>query len=95
MLHKRCFLDAGFIFFLALVLAAPVSSRADIIGTMGTPTPAPCATTPYPTTYQTPNPITQSPQVWSFQSEPQLHPMKVQVNKNDRGTYSGGCPDHC
>ncbi|ARN83662.1 hypothetical protein B1812_14150 [Methylocystis bryophila] len=33
--------------------------------------------------------MTQSPQVWSFQSAPQLHPMKVQVNKNDPSTYSG------
>lgn len=93
MLHKRFFLEAGFIFFLALVLAVPVSSPAGTIGSSGTPTPVPtpalCATTPYPTTYQTPNPITQSPQVWSFQSEPQLHPMKVQVNKYDYRTYSG------
>lgn len=41
-----------------------------------------CGTIPYPTTtgYVTPDPILNSPQVWSFVSEPDLHPMKVTVN---------------
>lgn len=50
-----------------------------------------CGTTPYPsnTGYTTPEPITQSANVWSFVSEPNLHPMKVSVNINDKGTSSG------
>jgi Arylsulfotransferase (ASST) len=55
----------------------------------------PCATVPYqlnsglkPGT-TTPNPITNSPQVWSFVSEPNLHPMKVTVNLYESGTSSG------
>lgn len=38
-----------------------------------------CGTKPYPTTYDTPDPITDSPKVWSFVSEPDLHPMKIKV----------------
>lgn len=36
-----------------------------------------CGTTPYPsnTGYVTPDPIIDSPEVWSFVSEPHLHPM--------------------
>lgn len=48
-----------------------------------------CGTVPYPTDYDTPDPITDSPQVWSFVSEPNLHPMKVTVNRFDPGTSSG------
>lgn len=48
-----------------------------------------CGTIPYPTDYQTPDPIIDSPQVWSFVSEPDLHPMKITVNKFDPGTSSG------
>jgi hypothetical protein len=51
----------------------------------------PCGTTPYPTSdgYKTPSPITQSPQVWSFVSAPQLHPMKVTINTYQSGTSPG------
>lgn len=43
-----------------------------------------CGTVPYPsnTGNVTPNPILDSPQVWSFVSAPELHPMKVTVNIN-------------
>ena len=43
-----------------------------------------CGTVPYPsnTGNVTPNPIIDSPQVWSFVSEPDLHPMKVTINLN-------------
>lgn len=50
-----------------------------------------CGTVPYPsnTTHITPASIIDSPQVWSFVSEPHLHPMKISVNKFDPGTSSG------
>lgn len=50
-----------------------------------------CGTIPYPsnTGHVTPDPILFSPQVWSFVSEPDLHPMKVAVNTYRRGTSSG------
>lgn len=50
-----------------------------------------CGTVPYPsnTGFVTPEPITDSPQVWSFVSEPRLHPMKITVNKFEPGTSSG------
>lgn len=50
-----------------------------------------CGTVPYPsnTGHKTPNPIIKSPQVWSFVSEPQLHPMKVAINTYDARTSSG------
>lgn len=50
-----------------------------------------CGTKPYPsnTGKVTPDPIIDSPQVWSFVSEPNLHPMKVTVNTNEPGTAKG------
>lgn len=41
-----------------------------------------CGSIPYPPTsdHVTPNPIIDSNQVWSFISEPNLHPMKVTIN---------------
>lgn len=48
-----------------------------------------CGSIPYPTDYSTPEPIIDSPQVWSFISEPHLHPMKITVNMFDAGTSSG------
>lgn len=48
-----------------------------------------CGSIPYPTSYSTPEPITDSSQVWSFVSEPDLHPMKVTVNTFNPGTSSG------
>jgi hypothetical protein len=50
-----------------------------------------CGTTAYPsnTGYATPDPITLSSDVWSFVSEPNLHPMKISVNINDMGSSSG------
>lgn len=50
-----------------------------------------CGTIPYPsnTGVVTPDPILDSPQVWSFVSEPDLHPMKVTVNTLNKGTSSG------
>jgi len=49
-----------------------------------------CGTIPYPTNngYVTPDPIIDSPQVWSFVSEPNLHPMKITVNVFNPGTSS-------
>lgn len=50
-----------------------------------------CGTKPYPsnTGFTTPDPIIDSPQVWSFVSEPNLHPMKIIVNIFKPGTSSG------
>lgn len=50
-----------------------------------------CGTKPYPsnTGNVTPKPITDSPQVWSFVSEPHLHPMKISVKKYEAGTAPG------
>lgn len=50
-----------------------------------------CGSIPYPsnTGYTTPQPIIDSPQVWSFVSEPDLHPMKITVNTYNSGTSPG------
>lgn len=50
-----------------------------------------CGTIPYPsnTGHITPDPILDSPQVWSFVSAPDLHPMKVTVNVHKPGTAPG------
>ena len=50
-----------------------------------------CGTIPYPTStgYVTPDPILFSPQVWSFNSEPNLHPMKIKVNVCEPRTSPG------
>lgn len=62
------------------VFAAPLSAKCHK-----------CGTTPYPsnTGKEAPNPIIHSPQVWSFVSEPNLHPMKVTVNTNAPGVSPG------
>lgn len=50
-----------------------------------------CGSIPYPsnTGHVTPEPIINSPQVWSFVSEPNLHPMKITVNQYNPGTSTG------
>lgn len=50
-----------------------------------------CGSDPYPTSggYVTPDPIMDSPLVWSFVSEPHLHPLKVIINVFKPGTSSG------
>jgi hypothetical protein len=50
-----------------------------------------CGTVPYPsnTGHVTPDPIIESPEVWSFISAPKLHPMKVTVLTFKPGTSSG------
>ncbi|GGY19397.1 hypothetical protein GCM10010384_27180 [Streptomyces djakartensis] len=52
-------------------------------------TPRPCATTPYPPSESTPPPILSGSDVWSFVSEPGLHPMRVNVTANKPGTARG------
>ena len=49
-----------------------------------------CGTVPYPTSYSTPSPIIDSDQVWTFVTEPGLHPMKVQINLFDHYLTSEG-----
>ena len=66
----------------------------EVLSAVGLSSPCVCAgcgSIPYPsnTGYTTPDPITNSPQVWSFVSEPDLHPMKVIVNTYNPGTSSG------
>lgn len=66
----------------------------EILSAVGLSSPCACAgcgSIPYPsnTGYITPEPIVNSPQVWSFVSEPDLHPMKVTVNTYKSGTSSG------
>lgn len=63
-----------------------------VLSAVGLSSPcAECGTVPYPsnTGFITPDPIIHSPQVWSFFSEPNLHPMKITVNKFDPETSSG------
>ncbi len=50
-----------------------------------------CGTVPYPsnTSYVTPDPIIQSPQVWNFVTEPNLNPMKIAVNVSNLGLAPG------
>ncbi len=76
----------------ALLLLPPIAAL--VVGSPGTAPGQgfrPCGTVPYQsnTGNVTPNPITQSPQVWSFVSAPNLHPMKVTVNTYLPGTSSG------
>ena len=61
------------------------------VGLSSSCTCAGCGSIPYPsnTGYTTPSPITNSPEVWSFVSEPDLHPMVVTVNTFNPGTSSG------
>ncbi|MFF3516937.1 arylsulfotransferase family protein [Streptomyces sp. NPDC002573] len=48
-----------------------------------------CATRPFPTTASVPAPITSGSGVWSFVSASALHPMRVTVTANRRGTAGG------
>lgn len=64
----------------------------EVLSVVGLSSPCACAgcgTIPYPTDYKTPDPIIESSQVWSFVSEPDLHPMKITVNTYVPGTSSG------
>ncbi len=63
-----------------------------VLAEVGLSTPCPlCGTVIYPsnTGYITPDPIIDSPSVWSFVSAPHLHPMKVVVNVFNPGVSSG------
>jgi Arylsulfotransferase (ASST) len=79
---------------ISVLLSTPILAIA-VSGLDGGAAPstrsAACGTVPYPTSsgYTTPSPITQSPQVWSFVSEPKLHPMKVAISTNRPGTSDG------
>jgi hypothetical protein len=79
---------------IGLLLLTPILAIA-VSGLDGSAAPstqfAACGTVPYQTSsgYATPSPITQSAQVWSFVSEPKLHPMKVTVNTYEPGTSAG------
>lgn len=71
-----------------------ICDEKDILSTVGLSSPCTgsgCGTIPAPsnTGATTPDFIINSPQVWSFVSEPHLHPMKITVNKFDPGTSSG------
>jgi hypothetical protein len=89
MSHKRLLTKVSLI--LSRAIAAIGAMAVCSLGAAAAPSarPSACGTVPYPTSYKTPNPITQSPQVWSFVSEPKLHPMKIMVNTYQPGTSSG------
>lgn len=65
----------------------------EALATAGLSTPCSfgCGTVPYPsnTGLVTPDPIINSSQVWSFVSEPNLHPMKITVNLTSPGIAPG------
>ena len=75
---------------LALLAIVGLLASCDYKGTAAAGE-APCGTVPYRsnTGNVTPTPIIYSPQVWSFVSEPHLHPNKVTVNTYEPGTSSG------
>ena len=60
-------------------LSAPAAALLVMLGG-ATPSHSQCGTVPYPSSHQTPAPILTGPNVWSFVSEPTLHPMKVTIN---------------
>lgn len=62
-----------------------------VLAEVGIGSPCECGTIPYPsnTGHVTPDPILYSPQVWSFISEPDLHPMKIVVNVSNPGVAEG------
>ncbi len=62
-----------------------------VLAAVGIGSPCECGTVPYPsnTGYVTPDPILYSPQVWSFVSAPNLHPMKITVNVLNPGIAPG------
>jgi len=71
-----------------------VCEQKEVLLSVGLTTPcttAGCGSIPYPsnTGHTTPDPILYSPEVWSFVSEPNLHPMKVTVNVFNPGTSLG------
>ena len=61
-------------------------------GNSTTSVPQLCGTTVYPsnTGFSVPSPILESSQVWSFVSEPNLHPMKVSLNPFDPSKLASG-----
>jgi hypothetical protein len=81
--------------FTKITLILSIQSAAILVCSFGgTPARAAaslCGTVPYRsnTGHTTPSPITSSPQVWSFVSEPNLHPMRVTINTYESGTSSG------
>jgi Arylsulfotransferase (ASST) len=75
-----------------LALLAIVVTLASCGPDNSAPTGEPqCGTVPYRsnTGNVTPTPILDSSQVWSFVSEPNLHPNKVTINVDEPGTSSG------
>ena len=85
MFYKGLFVRIYLFLLLLFMAIIPSSSRASSLDSQN------CGTVPYPsnTGHKTPNPIIKSSQVWSFVSEPQLHPMKVAINTYNAGTSSG------
>lgn len=79
--------------FLTLLIKPDALQEQDIesIGNLLLNRSAKCGTIPYPsnTGSVTPDPIIKSAQVWSFISEPNLHPMKVTVNTYQHGVSAG------
>jgi hypothetical protein len=68
--------------------AAPAAALLVVLGG-ATPSHSQCGTVPYPSSHQTPAQILTGPNVWSFVTEPTLHPMKVTVNTFNPATDPG------
>ena len=87
------FIFAQFVnpYFYVCCLALISASLSSLVGLSSPCTCTGCGSKPYPTNtgYPTPEPIIDSSQVWSFVSEPDLHPMKITVNTFNTGTSSG------
>lgn len=62
-----------------------------VVGLSSPCTCAGCGSVPYPsnTGFTTPSPIINSPDVWSFVSEPNLHPMRIRLNVFKPGLAPG------
>jgi hypothetical protein len=80
MSHKRLLAKVRLLSLRAIAAIGAIAVCSLSVAAAPSARPGACGTVPYPTSYKTPNPITQSPQVWSFVSEPKLHPMKVIIN---------------
>jgi hypothetical protein len=68
-----------------------VCEEKSLLAEAGIGSPCACGTIPYPsnTGYTTPTPLFHSSSVWSFVSEPNLHPMKISVNVLNSGIADG------
>lgn len=93
---KRCIVACLFVcealFNTSMIFSTPVCKEKQFFTTVYLDSPCTCdgcGSVPFPTKYNTPDPILHSSKVWSFVSEPHLHPMKVTVTTFDPQTSAG------